>query len=48
MAFRATCHVIGNESPSLPDRPGPARGRILGSLQFKLGIDLGAEQNDVE
>ena len=48
MTFTPTYHVIGNKSPSLPHRSRLTRGGILGCLQFKLGIYLGTQQNDVE
>ena len=40
--------MVSDEGAPLAHGPRFAFGRVLGRLQFKLGIDLGAEQNDVE
>ena len=48
MTIRSPCHVVGDEGASLSHSPRLASGRVLGSLEFELGIDLGADQDDVE
>jgi hypothetical protein len=40
--------MVGNESASLAKRPRRPGGRVHGRLQLELGVDLGAEQHDVE
>jgi hypothetical protein len=40
--------VVGDKGAALPHGPRLACGRVLGRLQLELGVNLGADQNDVE
>ena len=46
--FTISLPTVGNEGAALPHRPRLACGRVLCRLQFELGINLGAKQDDVE
>ena len=48
ITVRSAGHVVGDEGAPLPHRPRRACGGVLGRLQLELGVNFGAEQNDVE
>src|SRR6476620_2911102 len=48
ITVRPAGHVVGHEGAALPHRPWRTFGSVFCRLQLKLGINLGAKQDDVE
>ena len=48
ITVRPAGHVVGYEGAALPHRLWRTFGRVFFRLQLKLGINLGAKQDDVE